>query len=309
MSNRHIARSVVVQTLFEGDMHGWIVTPSEHKDEFQNSLERNTEEFALGGKLKDFSSDLLQLTLTKRGTLDEIITKAAPEWPLERIANVDRNVLRLGLAELLYGDRTQVPPKVAIDEAIELAKNFGGETSGKFVNGVLGAIYKEMGEPGKFEKKKDKEVIVEKKTEDVSLLPVERLGGAVVYARNADGGVYFALVHDIFGKWTLSKGHLEDSLDDVDATVTRVREELGLPITIEEKIGENEYVAVNLEKKRVRKHVTYYTAQAPFQEIQFTSEGGLDDAKWFPVQEIIELPLYPDLLPILSKAVQVIMKK
>lgn len=308
MSNRHIARSVVVQTLFEGDMHGWIVSPTEHKEEFQQSLERNIEEFALGGKLKDFSSDLLSLTLTKRGTLDEIIAKAAPEWPLEKIANVDRNVLRLGLAELLYGDRTQVPPKVAIDEAIELAKNFGGETSGKFVNGVLGAIYKEMGEPGKFEKKKDKEV-VEKKVEDTSLLPVERLGGAVVYAKNADGSIYFALVHDIFGKWTLSKGHLEDGLDDVDATVTRVREELGLPIVIEEKIGQNEYIAVNLEKVRVRKQVTYYIARAPFQEIQFANEGGLDDAKWFPMQEIIELPLYNDLMPILSKAAQVILKK
>lgn len=308
MSNRHIARSVVVQTLFEGDMQGWIQVPSEHKEDFQNSLERNTEEFALGGKLKDFSSDLLQLTLAKRATLDEIITKAAPEWPLEKIANVDRNILRLGLAELLYGDRTQVPPKVAIDEAIELAKNFGGETSGKFVNGVLGAIYKEMGEPGKFEKRKDKEV-TEKKVEDISTLPVERLGGAVVYAKNNDGTVYFALVHDIFGKWTLSKGHLEDGLDIVDATVTRVREELGLPITIEEKLGENEYVAVNPEKKRVRKQVTYYIAQAPFQEIQFANEGGLDDAKWFPIQEIIELPLYPDLMPILSKAAQIILKK
>ncbi len=308
MSNRHIARSVVVQTLFEGDMQGWIQVPSEHKEDFQNSLERNTEEFALGGKLKDFSSDLLQLTLAKRATLDEIITKAAPEWPLEKIANVDRNILRLGLAELLYGDRTQVPPKVAIDEAIELAKNFGGETSGKFVNGVLGAIYKEMGEPGKFEKRKDKEV-TEKKVEDVSTLPVERLGGAVVYAKNNDGAVYFALVHDIFGKWTLSKGHLEDGLDIVDATVTRVREELGLPITLEEKLGENEYVAVNPEKKRVRKQVTYYIAQAPFQEIQFANEGGLDDAKWFPIQEIIELPLYPDLMPILSKAAQIILKK
>ena len=308
MSNRHIARSVVVQTLFEGDMHGWILSPSEHKEDFERSLERNTIEFALGTKLKDFSSDLLTLTLAKRGTLDEIITKAAPEWPLEKIANVDRNVLRLGLAELLYGDRTQVPPKVAIDEAIELAKNFGGDTSGKFVNGVLGAIYKEMGEPGKHEQRKDKEVI-HKKEEDISLLPVERLGGAVVYAKNADGAIYFALVHDIFGKWTLSKGHLDNALDVVDATVTRVREELGLPIVIEEKIGENEYVAVNLEKKRVRKQVTYYIAQAPFQEIQFTSEGGLDDAKWFPVQEITELPLYSDLVPILSKAVQVILKK
>ncbi len=306
MSNRHVARSVVVQTLFEGDMQGWLLSPSEHKEEFNTSLERNSEEALLGNKLQDFASQLLQLSLAKRGTLDEIIMKAAPEWPLEKIANVDRNILRLGLAELLYGDRTQVPPKVAIDEAIELAKNFGGETSGKFVNGVLGAIYKEMGEPGKFEKKKDKEIPVQQKTTE---LPIERLGGAVVYAKNSDGTVYLALVHDIFGKWTLSKGHLEDGLDVVDATVTRVREELGLPISIEQKIGENEYVAVNLEKQKVRKQVTYYLAQAPFQEIAFTSEGGLDDAKWFSLQEVPELPLYSDLVPLLSKAIDIITNK
>jgi hypothetical protein len=85
-----------------------------------------------------------------------MIKRAAPDWPLEKIGVVDRNVLRIGLSELLFGDRTQVPPKVAIDEAIELAKTFGGETSGKFVNGVLGAIYKEMGEPEKTQTTKNK---------------------------------------------------------------------------------------------------------------------------------------------------------
>lgn len=306
MSNRHVARSVVIQTLFEGDLQGWLNAPTEHKENFQGSLDRNVSEFALGGKLKDFSVDLLNLTLAKKQTLDEIITKAAPEWPLDKIANVDRNILRLGLAELLYGDRTHVPPKVAIDQAIELAKSFGGETSGKFVNGVLGAIYKEMGEPGKDERAPQKKQL--EKSEDMSNLPVEYLGGAVVYAKNSDGNVFLALVHDIFGKWTLSKGHLEDGLDIVDATTTRVREELGLPIMIEQKLGENEYITSNSDKKQIKKHVTYFIAKAPFQEIEFKSEGGLDDAKWFPVKEILELPIYPDLIPILSKAIEIITK-
>ena len=81
--------------------------------------------------------------------LNKIIEKAAPQWPIEQIAVVDRNVLRLGLYELLFGNRDEVPPKVAINEAIELAKSFGGESSGKFVNGVLGTVYREIGEPGK----------------------------------------------------------------------------------------------------------------------------------------------------------------
>src|SRR3990167_4848550 len=89
--------------------------------------------------------------------INEIIEKCAPEWPLEQITIVDRNVLRIGIYELLWGNREEVPPKVAINEAIELAKNFGGESSGKFINGVLGTIYREIGEPGKEEKSKKEE--------------------------------------------------------------------------------------------------------------------------------------------------------
>ena len=87
--------------------------------------------------------------MDKRDKIDTIIAKAAPEWPIGQIAMVDRNILRLGLYELIFGDYDAVPPKVAINEAIELAKSFGGEASGRFVNGVLGTVYREMGEPGK----------------------------------------------------------------------------------------------------------------------------------------------------------------
>lgn len=76
--------------------------------------------------------------------IDSLITRFAPEWPLDQITIVDRNVLRLGTYELRYD--SEIPAKVAINEAIELAKAFGGESSGKFVNGVLGAVYKDMGE-------------------------------------------------------------------------------------------------------------------------------------------------------------------
>ncbi len=92
---------------------------------------------------------LIDQVLKKHKVIDEIIEKAAPDWPIDKISIIDRNILRIGLTELLFGDRKEVPPKVAINEAIELAKTFGGENSGKFVNGVLGAVYKEIGEPGK----------------------------------------------------------------------------------------------------------------------------------------------------------------
>ena len=80
----------------------------------------------------------------KLGKIDQIIERCAPEWPIDQITVVDRNILRMGIYELLYSNKDEVPPKVAINEAIELAKTFGGESSGRFVNGVLGTIYKEM---------------------------------------------------------------------------------------------------------------------------------------------------------------------
>ena len=89
--------------------------------------------------------------------IDKIIEKAAPEWPINQITIVDRNVLRIGLYELLYADKKEVPFKVAINEAIELAKAFGGDSSGKFINGVLGTVYKQIEEGSGKEDNKDKE--------------------------------------------------------------------------------------------------------------------------------------------------------
>ncbi len=185
MANRHLARSVVLQTLFEWD------TTAASSESAHETLKRNVEEFGGDDADAPFMSKLLDGVLAKRDDLDLIIAKAAPEWPLEKIAPVDRNILRLGLFELLFADRSQVPAKVAINEAIELAKTFGGDSSGRFVNGVLGAVYKEIGEPGKDEVSKKKQV----KYEDI---PLQRLGGAVVYAKH-EREYYLALVRDVFG--------------------------------------------------------------------------------------------------------------
>src|SRR5574343_1653768 len=171
MANRHLSRSIVLQTLFERDFNG-------QKDEIKDALARNILEFGPGLDDDAFITELEETVIRKQTILDEIITKAAPDWPIEKISIVDRNILRLGLTELLFGDRTQVPPKVAINESIELAKTFGGENSGKFVNGVLGAVYKEMGEPGKDEVSPKK---IPPTPVDPSTFPVEKKVGAVIY--------------------------------------------------------------------------------------------------------------------------------
>mgnify|MGYP002626239064 CR=1 FL=1 len=114
-------------------------------------MSHNIEEFAPGMEDTDFIYDLTLGAVEHQKDIDKLITESAPDWPLEQITNVDRNVLRLGIYELKYAQAEDVPPKVAINEAIELAKSFGGGSSGKFVNGVLGTIYKQMGEPRKNE--------------------------------------------------------------------------------------------------------------------------------------------------------------
>ena len=107
---------------------------------------RNLEEFAPELDEKDFAKNVVTGVLTHKTDIDATITKFAPDWPLEKITTVDRNVLRIGTYELVYDD--EIPSKVAINEAIELAKTFGGESSGKFVNGVLGAVYRNQIEQG-----------------------------------------------------------------------------------------------------------------------------------------------------------------
>jgi len=161
MANRHLSRSIVLQTLFEWDF--LLPDKKEGGLDIKETLKRNLKEFAPGFEDDTFVFTLIEQVLKKHKVIDEIIEKAAPDWPLDKISIIDRNILRIGLTELLFGDRKEVPPKVAINEAIELAKTFGGENSSKFVNGVLGAVYKEIGEPGKEQiskKKKNKSRLI-----------------------------------------------------------------------------------------------------------------------------------------------------
>lgn len=137
MSSRHLSRSIAMQSLYEWDFSG-------KKADLEKTIERNIQEFGPGLEDKSFIWQLVTGVVQHLKEIDKIIEKAAPQWPIEQISIVDRNVLRIGIYELLFGDKTAVPPKVAINEAIELAKSFGGENSGKFVNGVLGTVYKEI---------------------------------------------------------------------------------------------------------------------------------------------------------------------
>lgn len=151
MASRHLSRSIALQCLYEWDF--WDQEPQRLKD----ILEQNIQELGAGLEDATYIYDLVNGVREHQEKIDAIIIKAAPQWPLPQVPIVDRNVLRIGIFELLWGNREEVPPKVAINEAIELAKTFGGMRSGKFVNGVLGTIYREIGEPGKDQMSKPKE--------------------------------------------------------------------------------------------------------------------------------------------------------
>jgi N utilization substance protein B len=132
--SRHFCRILAMQSLYE-----WDFRQNEDPKEISS---RNIKESASGIDEKDkkFIDNLVSGVIKATSEVDELIKVAAPEWPISQIAAIDRAILRLGIYELLY--IKEIPPKVAINEAIELGKAFGGENSGKFINGVLGTIYR-----------------------------------------------------------------------------------------------------------------------------------------------------------------------
>ena len=138
MASRHLSRSIVMQSLYEWDFYG------KKEGGLEPILDRNIKDFGPGLEDLEFVRSLAEEVKKHLPDLDKIIETAAPEWPIAQIPLIDRNILRIGLSELLYSNKEEVPPKVAINEAIELAKSFSGRTSGKFVNGVLGTVYKQL---------------------------------------------------------------------------------------------------------------------------------------------------------------------
>jgi len=135
MANRHLSRTIAMQTLFVWDFN-------DKKKDVKEIIANNFSNFAPEFDDDGFVEDLVLGVSNNLEEIDDYIKKYAPEWPIDQITIIDRNVLRLGIYELVFAEK--IPPKVAINEAIEVAKNFGGESSGKFINGVLGSIYNDM---------------------------------------------------------------------------------------------------------------------------------------------------------------------
>lgn len=148
MANRHLSRTIAMQSLFEWDFHG-------KKEELKKIVQNNIEQFGSNLDDTEFIFKLAEGVADHLSEIDKVIEQHATEWPVDQITLVDRNVLRLGIYELVF--LKEVPPKVAINEAVELAKTFGGESSSKFLNGVLGTLYKTMAPEGETETKPEEQ--------------------------------------------------------------------------------------------------------------------------------------------------------
>lgn len=130
--NRHLSRVIILQTLYE-----WDFRPTANLEEIKK---RNIDNYKEDAD-EEFIDQTIKSTIDNLKETDLLISKAAPEWPIEQISAIDKTILRVAIYELLHSD--DVPPKVAINEAVELGKTFGGENSSKFVNGVLGTVYRQ----------------------------------------------------------------------------------------------------------------------------------------------------------------------
>jgi N utilization substance protein B len=287
MSNRHLARTIALQTLFEWDFHHRSV-------KLFDLMIRNQSDFAPDFDDQGFIERLVKGVTRHLPEIDGTIQKFAPDWPIDQITLIDRNILRLGVFELQFDN--EMPPRVAINEAIELAKAFGGESSYKFVNGVLGAIYKALGP----------------ELENApSVQPQEYSAGGVVYRRDNDQ-LCFALIKDAVDKWTFPKGKIGDNLpgENITEAIKReIQEEIGIKnIRLRDELGSIDITVNPPDRPAYPKRVFYYLVETTDTQLQPELSVTVKDAQWFGPDAALEKLSYQNAKDIFNKALAILNK-
>ena len=281
ITSRREIRILLVQTLFENDFH----KSSPSSDSLIGIFNRLARETNPELENNTFAKKVLEGIAAKYDDINDIIERAAPNWPLEKIGSVDRNILRLGVFELLFGRELDVPGRVALNEAVEVTKVFLNASARKFINGVLGSIYLEVKDP-------NEDDTVPKR------IQVKKSVGGVVFRVDDGGNVQFAFVHDVFGRWTLSKGGLDEDENDDRGFIRIIKDEIGVDVSVLGTIGANAYIA-HPPEGTVRKEVSYMLGRTGDTDLRLKETGGLDDAKWFGYEDAKKLQFYPDLRQII----------
>jgi transcription antitermination protein NusB len=288
MASRHLSRIAALQALFASDVRGDFSFAS-----LTATWENNTDSLAHEDEDRAFTESLLKGVSAKQREIDEVIAGAAPQWPIEKIAIIDRNLLRLGLFELLYGSSISVPPKVALNEAIELAKTFGGNSSPKFINGVMGAVYRDMGTPRKDESPKS----------HTTPAP-SHAAGAVVCAKEKDTW-YVALILDAFNTWTLPKSRLGSNELSQAAALRAIQEELGIEAPhMHGPLGEHTYTTHEPGASAATRTALYFLACAKKEVLAPQEKESVQRAEWFTQNTLPEGNFYEDLRNLIESGIQ-----
>ena len=279
-SSRRTSRIIALQFLFALEYHKG--EDNFDRDALFTSLKEETD----GTFDEVFINKIIDGVLNNKQKLDKIIDKASENWGLDKISIINKNIIRIGLYEILFGKEDDVPEIVAINEAIELTRIFSNEGSVRFINGLLGTIYKELREPGK---KSHPGVIVKK-----------AVGGLIFIEEEKEKK--YLLVYDKFNKWTLPKGSIETKEDESKAVVKKIKEKLDVDVKIEDEIGRNSYLAYDPDEGKVRKEVIYYLMETKSDKVNKNpSYTGISNFSWFTIKEMKELKIYKDIIKILER--------
>jgi len=293
MSNRHLARTIALQSLYQWDFNN-------QREDIAAIVRQNLADFAPSFDDNGFTEQLVRGIIQHRPEIDTLIVTYAPEWPLEQITAIDRNILRIGIYELRD---SEVPPKVAINEAIELAKTFGGDASGKFVNGVLGNIFKDMEARGVRIATSSPADNSATTTPDES--PHETSAGGVVF-RVITSGIYeFALIQDAIYRWTFPKGKVETGETLEEAARQEVSEEIGISkVKVLCPLG-NIHITVNAPgKEPVPKIVHYFLMEALEDTLHIVPDHEIKGGEWVPLPQVLHLLGYENAKEIFRHALK-----
>ncbi len=291
MANRGLARLIAVQTVFAGVFRGDL--------DIDDQVAYVAENFSIveDKETLDYALKIVKGVFDNKDKIDEILRGAVVKTSLENVYAIDLSILRCALFELLFSKDEKIPPRVVLDEYIELAKFLSNDSSRRFVNGVLASIYENVKDGDSADGEED-------------VVGEDNRIGFMVY-KIVDGVVYVLMIYDRFYFWTLPKGRVLDGESHEDVIVRKAKEEIGLDIekgSIGEKIGDTQYVYRDPERGLIRVNVDYYLVEynGAMEDVSVGNKKSVLDVKFFDVEELADLRVYDDIIRVLNSGLEYI---